>query len=317
MYAASNLKLLRAFACEFLDTMTRVERAGRDKSVSFLPLTITTITLTGTYVIRGAPTIPVETLRDMEDVAADFGLTFDEPRVKRKRKDAYTRDVVPDKRRFRNQLSVRREGKSAKIFYNGSLHVTGCSSVADFVDVADLIVEFVRESTGIRLILSAFDIKMINAGTVIVDPTNGFPVKFPPRALSGAAAEFGVDFDSERHPGVKIPVYEDGDKVATACVFQTGSMSIIGAKRPRHVALAFEHAADVLEACAHVGEPTATAMRTTTAKKKLNLMYGYPAASYLACATSACATSACATSACVTNDRTDSAMSSQEGLDAM
>jgi TATA-box binding protein (TBP) (component of TFIID and TFIIIB) len=317
VYAATNLKLLRAFADEFLESMTRIQRAGQMKSVSFLPLTITTITLTGTYVIRGAPTIPVETLRNMEDVAAEFGLTFDEPRVKRKRKDAYTRDVVPDKRRFRNQLSVRRDGKSAKIFYNGSLHVTGCASVADFVDVADLIVQFVREGTGregpeIELILSAFDIKMINAGTVIVDPANGFPVKFPPRALSGAAARFGVDFDSERHPGVKIPVYEDGVKVATTCVFQTGSMSIIGAKRPRHVALAFENAADVLEACAHVGEPTAIAMRTTTAKKKLDLVHGYPAASYFACATSACATSACAT-----NDSTDSATSSHVGLDAM
>jgi hypothetical protein len=143
---------------------------------------------------------------------------------------------------------------------------------------------------------------MINAGTVIVDPTNGFPVKFPPRALSGAAVRFGVDFDSERHPGVKIPVYEDGVKVATTCVFQTGSMSIIGAKRPRHVALAFENAADVLEACAHVGEPTAIAMRTTTAKKKLDLVHGYPAASYFACAT---------------NDSTDLATSSHEGLDAM
>lgn len=307
MYAASNLKLLRAFAGEFLDSMTRIERAGREKSVSFLPLTITTITLTGTYVIGGAQTIPVETLRAMEDVAAGFDLTFDEPKVKRKRKDAYTRDVVPDKRRFRNQLSVRREGKSAKIFYNGSLHVTGCSSVADFLDVAGLITEFVREGTGIELTLATFDIKMINAGTVIVDRTTGFPVKFPPRALSGAAASFGVDFDSERHPGVKIPVYEDGAKVATTCVFQTGSMSIIGAKRPRHVALAFENTVDVLEACAHVGESTTTAMRTTTAKKKLDLMHGYPAASYLACATSACAT----------NDRMVSAMSPQVGLDAM
>lgn len=265
--------------------MTRVELAARGKSPKFAPLTITTITMTGVFDLGGFTTIPIETLKNATDLAREMNMTVDEPKTKRRRKDAYVREVVPEKRRFRNQASLRHGGKSAKIFYNGSLHVTGCASPKDFVNVAVAVAAFVRAATGIELTPKSVGIQMINAGTTILDDRTGFPVRFRPRTLSSeaVAAGFVADFDSERHPGVKLPLYDEhGAKVATTCVFQTGSVSIIGARTPRHLAAAFENLVNVVGACAHIAEPS-DAMRTTTSKKRLEFSYGYPSAAHDAC----------------------------------
>ena len=260
--------------------------------MGFTPLLITTMTMTGTFRIRDDGDddrdveLPIDFIRTSDAIAASCGMTLNDVKIKRRaRKDAYTREIVPEKRRFRNQVSLGYEGKSAKLFYNGSVHVTGCASITDFLDVSTAISAFVTESTGLRMTLKTYDVRMINAGTVIID-ADGFPAKFPPRTFSSEAARAGitVDFDSERHPAVKIQAFEDGDKVGTACIFQTGSMSIIGAKKPADVALVFERAVSALEACAHVRDPTAPkTMRTTTTKKTFDLSFGYPTASYSAC----------------------------------
>ena len=264
--------------------MTRVEMSTRSKTPRFAPLTITTITMTAVFDLGNVKVIPIDVLKNATDLAREMNMTVDEPKTKRRRKDAYVRDVVPEKRRFRNQASLRHGGKSAKIFYNGSLHVTGCASPKDFVDVAVAVAKFVHAATGITLKPKSVGIQMINAGTTIVDKTTGFPLCFPPRTLSAeaVAAGFVADFDSERHPGVKLPVFDNGVKVATVCVFQTGSVSIIGARTPRYLAMAFENMANVIETCVYLGQP-AKAMRTTTSKKRLDFSHGYPAAAYDTC----------------------------------
>lgn len=264
--------------------MTRVELATRSKSPGFAPLTITTITMTAVFDLGDIKVIPIDVLKNATELAREMNMTVDEPKTKRRRKDAYVRDVVPEKRRFRNQASLRHGGKSAKIFYNGSLHVTGCASPKDFVDVAVAVATFVHAATGIELTPKSVGIQMINAGTTILDKSSGLPMCFRPRTLSSeaTAAGFVADFDSERHPGVKLPLYDNGTKVATACVFQTGSVSIIGARNPRYLAAAFENLVNVIEACVHIGEP-AKAMRTTTSKKRLDFAHGYPSAAYDAC----------------------------------
>lgn len=264
--------------------MTRAELVTRSKTLGFSPLAITTMTMTAVFDLGDAKVIPIDALKNATDIAEAMGMTVDEPKAKRRRKDAYVRDIVPEKRRFRNQASLRHGGKSAKIFYNGSLHVTGCASTKDFVEAAVAVAEFVYAATGILLTPKTVGIQMINAGSTILDRKTGFPMCFPPRTLSAEAVKAGfyVDFDSERHPGVKFPLHENGVKVATACVFQTGSVSIIGARSPRHLAAAFERLTDVIEACVHIGKPSAV-MRTTTSKKILDFTFGYPTSAYDTC----------------------------------
>ena len=94
-----------------------------------------------------------------------------------------------------------------------------------------------------------------------------------------------ADFDTERHPSVKIPVLDDsGRKVATVCVFHTGSVSIMGARHPSHMAAAFDTVCTALEECAPwVCSADPRAVRTTTAKQGLALEEGYPFNMFACC----------------------------------
>lgn len=268
-------------------------KTGGASAVSFLPLTLTTITFTGVYVI--SEELPIEAIRAAmhadPSLAREVGLDpCDGATTKRKRRDAFVREVSHEKRRFRNQLTVAFGGKSAKLFYNGSLHVTGCTSAIDMADIASRVASMVFAYIGIHITLESMNVRMINAGTVSVNPATLRPVGFPPRRLSKAmdlAVGAGrddvfVDFDPERHPGVKLTIGEGSRRVATVYTFQTGSVSIIGARDPSSMALAFETVAAALGTCDFGTE--SDRMRTTTAKKTLELIEGYPAVTYWACA---------------------------------
>jgi TATA-box binding protein (TBP) (component of TFIID and TFIIIB) len=278
---------------EFLEAFTQIE--AKETSVHFMPLVITTITFTGTYAMRSAagalPTIPIEDIRLAivadPDTGAPLGVAMDpEKTTKRQRSDAYVREIQREKRRFRRHLPLRCRGKSVKLFYNGSLHITGCSSAIEFLEIASQTAEFIGLVTryDVLLTLEAMRVQMINCGTVVVDSIAKKPIRFPPRALSMASRALGVptDFESERHPGVKFPISVDGQKVSTVCVFQTGNVSIIGSRSPADVARAFLTVAYVLDELHTLGEPNGM-VRTTTTRKKLDLMDGYPRAMYLVC----------------------------------
>ncbi len=282
----------RSIGTQFLEAMTRAHRAtSRATNVAFLPLGIMTITFTGKYAMP-CKELPIEDIRAaiVEDprMADTFHLELvrGATTVKRRRKDAFVRDIAHDKRRFRNQLTLSYRGKSAKLFYNGSLHVTGCTSALDMAEIGSRVADLVEVYTDrrIHITLDSMNVRMINAGSVVVDPATQRPLVFAPRALSHAIASLAVavDFDPERHPGVKLPIQHDGQRVATACVFQTGSVSIIGAREPRAMAMAFETVVHALDRCSVIGEASRE-MRTTTAKKPFELVRGYPAAMFWAC----------------------------------
>lgn len=270
---------------EFLRAMTRVCRASRAGVPAFFPLAITTITFVGTF--RAG--VPVERVREAATsdprLAASVGLAVDTPEPKRKRR------VAPKgpRKSFVNQVSFRlaeakKSGKSAKLFHNGSIHVTGCASMVDFLEMSHAIALFVHAVTGAELQLATANVQMINAGTVVVDDRRR-PLRFAPKDLCHAASALGYnpDFDPERHPGVKVVVKDAaGARVATACVFQTGNVSIIGARSPDRVADAFELVAGMLRACAHVARPGTGACKTTS-RKPLSFQQGYPAGTYMSC----------------------------------
>ena len=284
----------REIGAEFLGAMTRVCASSRTDHVAFLPLVVTTVTFTGKYFMPVAE-LDIDALRGAIEVdpffADQLGLRLTPPATgKRKRDDVFVRDVAHDRRRFLNQITMALGGTSVKLFYNGSLHVTGCASALAMADVASRMASLVAAYTdfAVNITLESMNVRMINAGTVAVRPTAGSgagrPMTFPPRALSQSLASLGVDvdFDAERHPGVKLPIRVDGVRVATACIFQTGSVSIIGARDAASMAAAFEAAAMALNACIGLGTPVA-APRKTTGRKPFSLVDGYPANSYWAC----------------------------------
>lgn len=242
-------------------------------------MSVSTITLTGRL---DAAALPVEDMRLAAELAAELGdeLEFrvDCDLLKKRRR----RGGAPPAKRFRYQLPLTRGGKSLKVFHNGSIHATGCGSPVEFLDMVDALRGFVRDTCGLEVRLLDFDVQLINALFVLACPRTGRPMTVPPGALLrrlAATAGLRPDFDTERHPSIKVPVADDaGAKVATVCVFQTGSVSIMGAKRPAHVARAYAAVMAALDACpADIGAPDPRhALRTTTARHALHLQDGYP-----------------------------------------
>lgn len=207
--------------------------------------------------------------------------------------------TAPPKKKFHNQVSLRCDTKSIKLFKNGSVHGTGCPSPLLFFDIVDKFCMFLEtiEDLPARIHLQSFHIGMINAMFVINDPA-GRLLKIRLEALTTLAAkesegDRGVgraEQELELHPGVKIPLFpdpEDRSKKITIRFFQTGSVSITGARKPEHVAMAHAHACKVLDAhAAAVCYPDAkTALRSTTAKQRFDLVGGYVHNQFDACFT--------------------------------
>lgn len=264
----------------FLECFERINRATEGlRNLRTLPMSLSTITFTGTL---SRADLPVDEMR----LAAELAQALGDPLE-------FTVDCCDDSKRkrcgggggkrFRYQLPLKRYGKSLKLFHNGSVQATGCTSPLEFLEMMDALRGFMAAAGAVDAWLVGFDIQLINTLFVVTDPATGSPLTIAPGALLrrlGSATR--ADFDTERHPSVKIPLLlDDGQgaktKVATVCVFQTGSVSIMGAKRPEHVAQAYEMVCDMLDRCAaEVCAPDTARLRTTTAKQSLSLVDGYP-----------------------------------------
>ncbi len=268
-------------ACrEFLacfEAMNDVRRSLR--RVGTTPPVVTTMTCTGTLSL---PEVPIDDVRLAMHILEEFDESVEE----------FVLDDVRDiprarpPKRFRYQLPLRRRGKSLKLFHNGSVHATGCASPVEFLELVDALKTLLWRTIHVDVHLLGFDVHLINALFVLSCPATGAPLTIAPSALLAAlhatAACPRADFDTERHPSVKVPVFEGEAKVATVCVFQTGSVSIMGAKAPAHVATAFKVVCETIDA--HVPcAPDRAALRTTTARHPLALRDGYPAGAFWCC----------------------------------
>lgn len=260
-----------------------------------LPLSLSTITFTGKI---SMDRVDLETVAlGMEIGAADEDpfvlgingdLANDEEHHHRKRPRR-------QRKKFHNQLPlVARSGKAVKLFHNGSIHVTGCASPVEFLNIVDQLCAYlptVCAMTG-RPRLETFDTQMINANFLLCAPDGGH-VKLRPKRLRAELSrnpQSQADFETERHPGVKVTVCDEttGTKIATVMVFQTGSVQISGAKHPAHVAAAYTHACTRLDAIVdELGEdimvPAPREPRTTTAKQTFGLVNGYPSTLFNPC----------------------------------
>lgn len=264
---------LAAFGRDFLAAFEAMNRV-RLCAVAATPMSLSTITFTG---VLDARHLPVDSMwlatqiAEAMDAPLDFTLDVDRPAAAKRAKRGTTK-------RFRCQLPLVRNGKSIKLFHNGSVQATGCTSPLEFLEMAEALEAFVLATADMRVRLVDFDIQLINTLFLVTCPTTGRPMTIAPKALLRSLGDVRADFDTERHPSVKIPIMAGGVKVATACVFQTGSVGVMGAKKPAHVAAAYEmvcRAVDAAAADACAPDPRLT-MRTTTAKKPLVLVDGYP-----------------------------------------
>jgi hypothetical protein len=240
-----------------------------------------------------------------DDGGCDFRLVRDAPADDDEDQDqeqpaaGSRKRAAPAKKKFHNQVSLRCDTKSIKLFKNGSVHGTGCPSPLLFFDIVDKFCGFLAtiEDLPARMHLQSFHIGMINAMFVINDRA-GRLLKIRLEALTALAAQGSegdrgvgrAEQELELHPGVKIPLFPDPadrSKKITIRFFQTGSVSITGARKPEHVAMAHAHACRVLDdhAAAVCYPDTKTSLRSTTAKQRFDLVGGYVHNQFDACFT--------------------------------
>jgi TATA-box binding protein (TBP) (component of TFIID and TFIIIB) len=265
----------------FLECLTHAAKTSVGKNVQFAPLTVSTMTITGKFKHELDIEMPIDRIREaLSARPPGEGLYLGGVKPPPKRRSAIVKDP-PDVRKFKHQISFMLDKKSAKLFYNGTVHATGFSSLVDFLHMIILVAQFVEEMVDIPMNFDDFNINMINSGTVV--QTNNFPLSFPPKVVYLHAQRAGIEafFDPERHPAVKLLLFDKTKKVSTAFIFGTGNIVIFGSRDTVYISKMFDVIANLLDDISHLG--TLTDLRKTTVKKEFDVSHGYLTASYKLC----------------------------------
>lgn len=140
---------------------------------------------------------------------------------------------------FFNQVTLRHGSKSVKVFDNGSMHVTGCTSPLEFLEVSSAVCTLMSDVAGIETTdgsdvrVTAFNVHMINLNF-------GAGVQLYLQGLRDmcAASGFQASYDADTYPGlnVKLPI---GDRRITVLIFKSGKIIITGAKTPTELESAY------------------------------------------------------------------------------
>lgn len=265
---------------KFLDCLSHTAKTSVGKNVQFAPLTVSTMTITGKFKHELDIEMPIGRIREALSTCPPGEGVYLGVKPPPKRRAVISNDP-PDVRKFKHQVSFMLDKKSAKLFYNQTVHATGFSSLVDFLQMMILIAQFVEESVDIRVIFDDFTIDMINSGTVV--QSNNFPLSFPPKAVYLHARRAGLEtfFDPERHPAVKLLLFDGSKKVSTAFIFGTGSIVIFGSRDTSYIYKMFAVVVNLLDDISHLGTPTA--LRKTTVKKEFCVSHGYLTSSYKLC----------------------------------
>ena len=265
----------------FLECLSHTAKTSVGKNVQFAPLTVSTMTITGKFKHELDIEMPIERIREaLSACPPGEGLYLGGVKPPPKRRAAVAKDP-PDVRKFKHQISFMLDKKSAKLFYNGTVHATGFSSLVDFLHMIILVAQFVEEMVDIPMNFDDFNINMINSGTVV--QINNFPLSFPPKAVYLHAQRAGIDafFDPERHPAVKLLLFDGSKKVSTAFIFGTGNIVIFGSRDTAYISRMFDVIVNLMNDISHLG--TLSALRKTTVKKDFCVSHGYLTTSYKLC----------------------------------
>jgi len=224
------------FASSQLTRALETINSRRFKNLVPTPATVSTITITSSLnahrVCRDSMAIA------MSLVEGDGPLAPGDSKVRKRKRTA----------EFFNQVTLRHGSKSIKVFKNGSMHFTGCTSLQQFSDIATSVCTMMRDVAGIEaadgstdLHIRDFDIQMINLNF-------GFGKTLYLRGLRDRCTGLGytASYDADTYPGlnVKLPV---GERRVTVLIFKSGKVIITGAKTPHELEQAHAMITEVLD----------------------------------------------------------------------
>lgn len=132
--------------------------------------------------------------------------------------------------------------KSVKLFPNGSVHVTGCTSTDDCVNTMNRIKSIIEHITGTRIHTSDFEIFMINTNFSVNAYLNLNEV-----AKMANENHCIVSFKPETYSAVKIKFSPGPNmKRITASIFSSGCVLITGAKSLEEINLSYKFLLGIL-----------------------------------------------------------------------
>lgn len=200
------------------------------------PPTLSTMTITGTTTLMRVCRASILIALSLVEGESPLTEVKSKPR-KRKQSTA-----------FYNQITICHGRKSVKVFNNGSMHITGCTSPTEFVDVASTVCALLGDVAGLEskagtegIHLTDFSIQMINlnfaAGTHVYL-----------KRLRDVCTSMGfvASYDADVYPGLNVKLPVDGQRV-TVLIFRSGKIIITGAKKSCHLQQAHEIITRVLD----------------------------------------------------------------------
>ncbi len=143
-----------------------------------------------------------------------------------------------------------------KLFKNGSIQMTGCRGLSDFIISLDMLFTELRRKMHIvnqtmdgyisKEFVSKIDnIKMAKITKIVIEMINSnfrIDLEIDRHKLEILLKEANVEcvFDPSRHAGVRIKYYNKNKDKISIFVFESGSIIITGAKHKDHIIEAYE-----------------------------------------------------------------------------
>lgn len=150
---------------------------------------------------------------------------------------------------FFNQITLRHGTKSVKVFLNGSMHVTGCTSPMQFVDISAAVCAFMANVAGVETVDGDCNVRIVGFDIQMINLNFGAGTQLHLQSLRDRCTERGyvASYDSDMYPGlnVKVPV---GDRHATVLLFRSGKVIVTGSKSAHELETAHALITDVLDA---------------------------------------------------------------------
>ena len=139
-----------------------------------------------------------------------------------------------------SQITLNSKRLSIKLFANGSVHVTGCRSVVQFVEAVDTLITEISTLLGEPpLCLVDGSIGLLNTAFGLF--ANGAERKLPLAVLRAqfAADGFVASFDVDQYPGILLDIPSSGPKCIKVMIFGTGKINITAGVTPGQTAIAY------------------------------------------------------------------------------
>lgn len=156
--------------------------------------------------------------------------------------------ALPKKRKrshleFYNQITMRHGKASIKVFKNGSMHLTGCKSMAQFVLVSSAVCAMLECVSDQAVRVTDFDVHMINVHF-------GVGKQLYLRGLRDLVCvedkRYNAVYDPDVYPGLNVKIPVDGQYV-TVLAFRSGKILVTGAKTAGQVQAAHAIITDIVD----------------------------------------------------------------------